>query len=79
MAASPSPSRHAGYRVKITANVPDLTGWRRSPEREPLPPLHDIGLAAQVADAGAALPDISSLTLHVGASDLTSVRGWAQA
>ena len=35
------------------------------------PPLHDVSFAAKVADTGGKLPDVSALTLHVGASDLS--------
>jgi uncharacterized protein involved in outer membrane biogenesis len=62
-----------GYRGKVAANVPDLAGLAPFLPGVNLPPLHEVSLAAQVADTGAAVPDISGLTLHVGASDLTGV------
>jgi AsmA protein len=67
------PEQLHGYAVKITANVPDLTALQPFVPHAVLPPLHDIELAAQVADTGAALPAISDVTLHIGASDLGSV------
>ena len=62
-----------GYRVKLTANIPDLAGLAPFVPGVNLPPLRDVALAAQVADTGAAVPDISGLTLRIGASDLTGV------
>jgi AsmA protein len=67
------PEQARGYNLKITANVPDLTALAPFAGGKPLPPLHDIDLATQVADTGAKLPEISNLTLHVGPSDLTSM------
>jgi AsmA protein len=67
------PDQMHGYAVKITANVPDLTALQPFVPHSALPPLHDIELTAQIADTGAALPAISDVTLHVGASDLGSV------
>jgi uncharacterized protein involved in outer membrane biogenesis len=66
------PEQARGYNVKINATVPDLTALAPFAGGKPLPPLHDIVLAAQVADGGHPLPDIASLTLHVGASDLSA-------
>ena len=65
------PDQAKGYNLKVTANVPDLTALGKFAPSATLPPLHDINLAAQVTDTGAQLPEISNLTLHVGASDLT--------
>ncbi len=67
------PEQMHGYTVKITANVPDLAALQPFVPHAVLPPLHDIAFAAQVADTGAPLPAISDVTLHVGASDLSSV------
>ena len=53
--------------MKLTANVPDVAALAPFVPGSELPPLHDVGFAAQVADTGAALPEISGLTLHVGA------------
>jgi uncharacterized protein involved in outer membrane biogenesis len=65
------PLQARGYAMKLTATVPDLAALAPLLPGVALPPLRDISLAAQVADAGAALPDLSSLTLHVGPSDLS--------
>ena len=66
------PEQARGYTVKINATVPDLTALAPFAGGAPLPPLHDITLAAQVADSGHPLPDVSSLMLHIGASDLSA-------
>ena len=65
------PMEGRGYRLKLTANVPDLAALAPFVPGTDLPPLRDVSLAAQVADTGAALPELSGLTLHVGPSDLT--------
>jgi AsmA family len=65
------PLEDRGYTVKLAANIPDLAALRPFLPGTALPALRDITLAAQLADAGGNLPEISGLTLHVGASDLT--------
>ncbi len=65
------PMQARGYRINLTANVPDLAALAPLLPGVNLPPLRELSLAAQIADSGAALPDISGLTLHVGRSDLT--------
>jgi uncharacterized protein involved in outer membrane biogenesis len=66
------PEQARGYTVKVDATVPDLAALAPFAGGATLPPLHDIALTAQVADSGHPLPDITSLTLHVGASDLSA-------
>ena len=68
-----------GYAMKVAANVPDLAALSVFVPGKKLPPLHDVAVAAQVADTGAPLPEISGLTLHVGPSDLTGMVAGAQA
>ena len=65
------PQEARGYAIKVAANVPDLAALAPLLPGQRLPPLHDVSLAAQVADNGAAVPQVSGLTLHVGASDLS--------
>ena len=65
------PMEGRGYRLKLTANVPDMAALAPFVPGTDLPPLRDVSFAAQVADTGAALPELSGLTLHVGQSDLT--------
>ena len=67
------PLQGRGYRMKLTATVTDLAGLAPFLPEVKLVPLHDISLAAQVADTGAALPEISGLALQVGQSDLNGV------
>ncbi|MEJ0016210.1 MAG: AsmA family protein [Acetobacteraceae bacterium] len=62
-----------GYHVKLTATVPDvaalapfLPGWT-------LPPLRDVALAAQLADTGTTLPEVSGVSLRIGRSDLAGI------
>jgi uncharacterized protein involved in outer membrane biogenesis len=62
-----------GYRVKLAATIPDLAALAPFLPAAKLPPLRDVSLAAQVADTGAVLPEISGLALHVGQSDLTGM------
>jgi len=68
-----APLQGRGYRIKLTANVPDLAALAAFLPEAKLPPLHDVSLAAQVADTGAAVPEISGLVLQVGQSDLNGV------
>ncbi len=65
------PLQGRGYAIKLTANVPDLAALSRFLPESALPPLHDVGVSARLADVGAKLPEVSGITLHVGASDLT--------
>jgi uncharacterized protein involved in outer membrane biogenesis len=65
------PLQGRGYAMKLAASIPDLAALSPLLEGRALPPLHDVSLAAQIADTGARLPEISGLTLHVGPSDLT--------
>jgi uncharacterized protein involved in outer membrane biogenesis len=65
------PLEGRGYTVKLAANIPDLAALAPFLQGRALPALHDVDIAAQLADAGGNLPEISGLTLHVGPSDLT--------
>jgi uncharacterized protein involved in outer membrane biogenesis len=67
------PTQGKGYALKVAATVPDLAALSVFAPGQKLPPLHDVAVTAQIADAGAPLPQISGLTLHVGASDLTTM------
>jgi AsmA protein len=62
-----------GYRMTLSANVSDMAALAPFMPGTKLPPLRDLSFAAQVADTGGALPELSGLTLHVGQSDLTGV------
>jgi AsmA protein len=68
------PLEGKGYDLAVSGSVPDAATL--SATLAPLlqgivpPPLHDVTFAAKVADTGGKLPEISTLTLHAGASDL---------
>lgn len=66
-----NPMQGRGYRVKLVGSVPDLAALAPFLPGQQLPPLHDVDVSAQLADSGGALPEISSLTLHLGKSDLS--------
>jgi uncharacterized protein involved in outer membrane biogenesis len=70
------PLQGRGYAMKTTASIPDLAALAPFLPGQKLPALHDVDLAAQIADSGGPVPRISSLVLHVGPSDLSgSVAG----
>jgi len=66
------PLQGRGYAMKTTAIIPDTAALAPFFPGQKLPALHDVNLAAQVADSGGAGARISSLGLHVGPSDLSS-------
>ena len=66
------PLQGKGYNLSLTGTVPDASALKPLLQGFSPPPLHDVTFAAKIADSGATLPDISSLTLHVGASDLNA-------
>jgi uncharacterized protein involved in outer membrane biogenesis len=65
------PLQGRGYRLNLTATVPDMAALAPLLPGAGLPSLRDVSLVAQVADTGAVLPELSGLTLHAGKSDLT--------
>ena len=66
------PLQGSGYNLKIAASVPDLAALSVFTPGKTLPALHDVALAAQIADTGDKLPRISGLSAHIGQSDLTA-------
>ncbi len=66
------PLQGRGYSAKLAATVPDLPALAPLAPGVKLLPLHDVNFAAQLADIGAALPEVTALTLHVGRSDLSA-------
>ena len=64
------PLRGRGYHLAVSGTVPDATALAPLLQGVVLPPLHDVSFAAKVADSGGEVPDVSALTLHVGASDM---------
>ncbi|MGD0102929.1 MAG: AsmA family protein [Rhodopila sp.] len=67
-----SPLQGKGYNLVVSGAVPDAAALTPLLQGFVPPPLHDVTFAAKVADTGGKLPDISTLTLHVGASDLSA-------
>ncbi len=66
------PLQGKGYDLALSGSVPDASAFAPLLQGFVPPPLHDVTFAAKVADKGGALPEFSTLTLHVGASDLSS-------
>ena len=66
------PMRGKGYTLKLAGSVPDVAALAPLYPDAKLPPLHNVSFAAQVADSGASMPIVSSLTLSAGKSDLSS-------
>ncbi len=64
------PLQGKGYALDVNGTVPDASVLTALMQGYKLPPLHDVTFAAKLADNGGALPAISALTLHVGASNL---------
>jgi AsmA protein len=64
------PLQGKGYSGAISGSVPDLATLQPLLPQVALPALRDLRFAAQAADKGGPIPDISALTLHVGESDL---------
>ena len=66
------PLQGKGYDLVVSGTVPDAAALTPLLQGFVPPPLHDVSFAAKVADTGGKLPDVSTLTLHVGASDLSA-------
>ena len=66
------PMQGKGYTLKLAGSVPDVAALAPLYPGAKLPPLHDVSFAAQLADSGASMPIVSSLTLTAGKSDLSS-------
>jgi AsmA protein len=67
------PLQGRGYQLAVTGTVPDAAALAPLLQGFVPPPLHDVSFAAKIADAGGKFPDVSTLTLHVGASDLSTL------
>jgi AsmA protein len=65
------PLQGKGYQLAVTGTVPDAAALTPLLQGYVPPPLHDVSFAARIADAGGKFPDVSTLTLHVGASDVS--------
>jgi uncharacterized protein involved in outer membrane biogenesis len=64
------PLQGKGYDLAVSGSVPDAAALTPLLQGFTPPPLHDVRFAAKIADTGGKLPEFSTLTLHVGASDL---------
>jgi uncharacterized protein involved in outer membrane biogenesis len=64
------PMQGKGYNLDITAAVPDTASLAPLLQGRSVPPVHDIRLAARIADTGGKIPAFSTLAVHAGASDL---------
>jgi AsmA protein len=64
------PLKGKGYDLAVTGTVPDASALIPLLRGYVPPPLHDVSFAAKVADSSGKLPEFSTLTLHVGQSDL---------
>ncbi|HTU53238.1 MAG TPA: AsmA family protein, partial [Acetobacteraceae bacterium] len=64
------PAAGRGYRFGLQATLPALEALAPLLPGRKLPALHDVTLAADLADSGSGRPAISDLSLDVGASDL---------
>lgn len=64
------PLQGRGYDLAVNGTIPDLSALTPLLQGFIPPALHDVVIAAKVADSGGDLPAVSSLTLKSGASDL---------
>lgn len=65
------PLNGKGYDLAVNGTVPDASALAPLLQGTVPPPLRDVTFAAKIADTGNVIPQISALTLHVGASNLT--------
>lgn len=66
------PMHGKGYNFLVNGTVPDSSALAPFAPGIRLPPVHDLRLAAQIADRGGPVPEISALQVHAGASDLSA-------
>jgi AsmA protein len=66
------PLQGKDYHLAVSLTAPDASALTPLLQGFVPPPLHDVSLTAIVENTGGKLPDVSALTLHVGASDLTA-------
>lgn len=62
-----------GYQLKLEGATPALRSLASLLPELRLPDLHDVRVSAEIADRGAALPEITSLSLQAGPSDLAAL------
>jgi AsmA protein len=66
------PMHGKGYDLSVNGTVPDAAALAPFAQGISLPPVHDLRFAAQIADRGGPVPEISGLQVHAGASDLSA-------
>ena len=66
------PLQGKGYDLAVDGTVADATALAPLLGGYAPPPLRDVSFAAKIADKGGTLPEFSTLTLHVGATDLSA-------
>ncbi|WP_264711570.1 AsmA family protein [Limobrevibacterium gyesilva] len=66
------PMEGRGYSLRVDGAVPDLgnLSWMAS---TPLPPLHNLTFTGRLLDTGGAYPDISSVTVQTGLTNLDKI------
>lgn len=67
------PMQGRGYDLVVIGNIPDVAAFAPLLPGTHLPPLHDVRFSTRLRDQGKTLPEITSLSLQVGASDLSSI------
>jgi AsmA protein len=67
------PKTGRGYDVAVQASVPELARLAPFLPDVDLPPVRNLDLAVQAADRGGPIPEIRTLTLTLGESDLNAV------
>jgi AsmA protein len=66
------PLQGKGYDLAVSGTAPDATALTPLLQGFVPPPLHDVSFTAKIADTGGEFPDVSTLTLHIGASNLNA-------
>jgi AsmA protein len=66
------PLQGKGYDLTVSGSVPDAATLAPLLEGFVPPPMHGVSFTAKVADTGGRFPDVSTLTLHLGAADLNA-------
>jgi AsmA protein len=68
------PARVAGYDLAVKGSIASLVRLAPLLPDMPLPPLNEVGFAAQLAGQGPAVPAVRALSLRIGGSDLAALR-----
>lgn len=68
------PTAGKGYRLAIEGSVPEVARLAAFVPDMPLPPLTNVAFSVRAADTGAAMPEISALSVRIGESNLGALR-----